>query len=115
MSDFDLDDNFDLESDLDGLDFTQDDEKKEKGNVSTKDHFQSINNIPVEITVQVSKKSVLLSELATLNTGSVLMLDKQEGEPVDIVVNGVKLGTGEIIEQDGVLGVKVLSVDGNEK
>lgn len=69
-----------------------------------------INEIPVEISVEVSRTSLLLKEMMELGPENIIMLDKKEGEPVDVKVNGVLFGTGQIIAQDGKYGVQILSL-----
>ncbi len=71
---------------------------------------KSINSIPIDIAVEVSRKKILISELQSLSVGSVFMFDRKEGEPLDIIVNDTKIGTGQIVEENGVIGVKVLSI-----
>ncbi len=73
-----------------------------------------IRDIPVEVTVEVSRRSLALKELMAIEPSSVIMLDKQEGEPVDIKINGVLFGTGNIIAQNGKYGVQVLSLVDND-
>lgn len=67
-------------------------------------------HIPVEVTIEVAQKKVPLSELMKIGTDAVIMLDKKEGEPVDIKVNGKLFGQGEIVEQGNTYGVKVIHV-----
>lgn len=69
-----------------------------------------INEIPVEISVEVSRTSLLLKEMMELGPENIIMLDKKEGEPVDVKVNGVLFGTGQIIAQEGKYGVQILSL-----
>ncbi len=77
---------------------------------SSAQSMQFFKHIPVEVTVEVAQKSVPLAELMNISANSVLMLDKQEGEPVDIKVNGKLFGHGEIVEQDNKYGVKIIHV-----
>ncbi|MCW8344635.1 FliM/FliN family flagellar motor switch protein [Vibrio sp. ZSDZ65] len=78
--------------------------------------YQSINNvtllksIPVDITVEVARKTLILDELLSLKSGDVIMLEKHEGEPVDIKINGTAFGTGEIVAKNGQYGVRLLSI-----
>ncbi len=72
--------------------------------------MQFFKHIPVDVTVEVGHKKVLLNELMGIGADSVIMLDKAEGEPVDIKVNGKLFGHGEIVEQDNKYGVKIIHV-----
>lgn len=79
-----------------------------------KSNMGLIRDIPVEVTVEVSRRRLPLKEIMSIEPASVIMLDKQEGEPVDIKINGVLFGTGNIIIQDGKYGVQVLALVNNE-
>lgn len=81
---------------------------------SSKSNMGLIRDIPVEVTVEVSRRRLPLKEIMSIEPTSVIMLDKQEGEPVDIKINGVLFGTGNIISKDGKYGVQVLSLVDNE-
>ena len=72
--------------------------------------MQFFKHIPVDVTVEVAQKKVPLSELMGIGTDAIIMLDKQEGEPVDIKVNGKLFGQGEIVEQDNKYGVRIIHV-----
>ena len=45
--------------------------------------------------------------------GTVLELDKGKTDPVHLAVNGKVLGTGELVEIDGRLGVRVTGWSGS--
>ena len=69
-----------------------------------------LKSIPVDITVEVARKTLILDELLNLKSGSVVMLEKHEGDPVDIKINGTSFGTGEIVSKNGQYGVRLLSI-----
>jgi flagellar motor switch protein FliN/FliY len=52
--------------------------------------------IPVEVNVVLGSAEMSVAELASLQSGSTIQLDRRVGEPVDVVVNGVKIAKGEI-------------------
>lgn len=72
--------------------------------------MQILNSIPVNMTIEVSSKTVLAKELLSYEQGSVIILDKVVGQPVDIKVNGVLFGTGQIVDANGVYGVRLLNL-----
>ncbi|MEZ8858664.1 FliM/FliN family flagellar motor switch protein [Vibrio sp. 10N.247.311.51] len=97
----DLDD-LDLDDLTDDLDLG--DDKEHMSNISL------LKSIPVDITVEVARKTLILDELLNLKAGSVVMLEKHEGDPVDIKINGTAFGTGEIVSKNGQYGVRLLSI-----
>ncbi|ASI91452.1 flagellar motor switch protein FliN [Vibrio mediterranei] len=97
----DLDD-LDLDDLADDIEFET--EQNDVSNVSL------LKSIPVDITVEVARKTLILDELLNLKAGSVVMLEKHEGDPVDIKINGTAFGTGEIVSKNGQYGVRLLSI-----
>lgn len=63
--------------------------------------------ISVRLTVEVGSTTMTLSELATLEPGSVVALDRKVGEPLDICANGSLVARGEIVSVDGRYGIRV--------
>jgi flagellar motor switch protein FliN/FliY len=60
-------------------------------------------SVPIEITVSVGRARPLVRELLQLAEGSVLTLDKQLDDPVELYVGEKMIGIGvlEVIEGDG--------------
>lgn len=60
-------------------------------------------NVPIEITVSVGRARPLVRELLQLNEGSVLTLDKQLDDPVELYVGDRLIGIGvlEVLEGEG--------------
>lgn len=72
-----------------------------------------IMNIPVDVQIVLGSTEMPVSELMTLQKGSTVALDRRIGEPVDIVVNGRKIASGEItvLEDDpSRFGVKLTQI-----
>ena len=108
MSDLNLHDEL---PDLDDLDL--DDLADDIDLGADKEHVSNISllkSIPVDITVEVARKTLILDELLNLKAGSVVMLEKHEGDPVYNKINGTAFGTGEIVSKNGQYGVRLLSI-----
>ncbi|WP_121629565.1 FliM/FliN family flagellar motor switch protein [Tropicibacter alexandrii] len=60
-------------------------------------------SVPIEITVSVGRARPLVRELLQLAEGSVLPLDKQLDDPVELYVGEKLIGIGvlEVVEGDG--------------
>ncbi len=71
-----------------------------------------LNDIPLQITVELSRVPVTAEEVVSLKVGQVIDLNKVPGEPVDLSVNGKVVARGELVEVEGHLGVRVLSLTG---
>jgi flagellar motor switch protein FliN/FliY len=51
-----------------------------------------------------------LAELLALNEGSVVELNRQAGELLDVMVNGTIVARGEIVTIDGRYGIRIVDV-----
>lgn len=67
-------------------------------------------DINVRVTVEVGSASLTLASLLELSEGSVLELDRQVNDPLDLFVNGTLIARGEIVETNGRFGIRVLDV-----
>lgn len=61
------------------------------------------------LEVRVGAASITVSEMADLQVGQVVDLDVPLGQPVSLVVGDQVVGTGELVNIEGKLGVRVLS------
>ena len=56
--------------------------------------------IPLEVNVILGSTELSLAELSVLKIGSLLKLDRIVGEPLDLVVNGIRIARGELVIAD---------------
>ncbi|ERM02315.1 flagellar motor switch protein FliN [Brucella intermedia 229E] len=68
----------------------------QKGGPS-KPNLELIMGIPVDVQVVLGGTTMPVANLMKLGRGAVITLDKQIGDPVDIVVNGRVIARGEVI------------------
>ena len=59
--------------------------------------------VPIEITVAVGRARPLIRDLLQLDEGSVLVLDRQLDDPVELYVGDRMIGVGalEVVEENG--------------
>jgi len=67
-------------------------------------------DVPVEVTVELGRKRVRIGEVLRLGPGSVLELNKANGEPLDIYVNDRLIGRGEAVVVGERYGVRLTEV-----
>jgi flagellar motor switch protein FliM len=89
-----------LESEGDALD----DNKPDGGEL--------LADIPLQIAVELARVPVTADEVVALKVGQVIELHRSPGEPVELSVNGKVVARGELVEVEGQLGVRVLSLAG---
>ncbi len=71
-----------------------------------------LNDIPLQIAVELARVPVTAEEVVSLKVGQVVDLNRVPGEPVDLSVNGKIVARGELVEVEGHLGVRILSLTG---
>lgn len=67
-------------------------------------------DIPLEVTVELGRCSMVINRLLQLSQGSVVELDKAAGETVEIYVNNKLLGKGEVIVINDRFGVRITEI-----
>lgn len=89
---------------------TEEKEEKVESNNSKEEKVlpkDSLANIPLNVVVEVGRYSITLEEFSKLAPGSVLNLGARPEHGVDLLVNGKRVGTGEIISLGDALGVRI--------
>ena len=71
-----------------------------------------MNDIPLQIAVELGRVATTAEEVVSLKVGHVFDLNRVAGEPLDLSVNGKVVARGELVEIDGNLGVRILSLAG---
>jgi flagellar motor switch protein FliN/FliY len=75
--------------------------------------MESLLGVPVKVSVEVGRAKMTLAELVKLSPGSVVELDRDAHQPVDILVGGKLVGRGEVVTIGEKYGVRVTSVQGS--
>ncbi|MES2121649.1 MAG: type III secretion system cytoplasmic ring protein SctQ [Chlamydiota bacterium] len=70
----------------------------------------SPNEIPITISVEASRIQMSLARLLELSPGNVIEFPAHPEQGVDLVVNGKKIGKGELVKLGEVIGVKILQI-----
>ena len=78
--------------------------------LSNRANYRLLADIPLRLSVEVGSTSLRLAELMDLNSGSVVELDRQANELLDIMVNGTLVAKGEVVTVNGKFGIRVVDV-----
>ncbi len=76
-------------------------------------NLQLLFNIKLKLSVRLGTKNFLLKDILRWDIGEIIELDQMVNEPLEILVNGIKIGEGEAVIVEGKFGLKVKSI-GNE-
>lgn len=70
-----------------------------------------VMNIPVRLSVELGRTEIPIRDVVSVGRGSVIELERNVGEPLDVRVNGVLIGHGEIVVIDEErLGLRFVDV-----
>jgi len=69
-----------------------------------------VYNIPLQVSVELGRAKKEISEILEFNLGTIIVLDKIAGDPVEIVVNGKLIARGEVVVIDDNYGVRLTDI-----
>jgi flagellar motor switch protein FliN/FliY len=69
-----------------------------------------LRDVPLEVQALLGRTRKLVKEILKFNVGSVIELDKEAGEPIDILVNNKLIARGDVVEIDGNYGVRITEI-----
>ena len=70
-------------------------------------NFRLLQDVDVKLTVEIGSTSLTLRELLALGETSVIELDRQANELLDVLVNGTLIGRGEVVMVGDRFGVRM--------
>jgi len=73
-------------------------------------NMRMLADIPVRMSVEVGSTQLRLAEIMALAEGSVVQLDRQADELLDIMVNGTLVARGEVVTVNGRYGIRVIEI-----
>jgi flagellar motor switch protein FliN len=65
--------------------------------VSQDNSLDMLMDVDMKVTVELGRTSIKVRDLMNLSSGSIVELEKQAGEPVDLLVNGTLMAKGEVV------------------
>jgi flagellar motor switch protein FliN len=81
------------------------------------DSLGFVMDVPVRLTVEIGRKAMRIADILRLGPGSILELNKANGEPLDIYANDRLVARGEAVVVGERYGVRLTEVlvndDGN--
>ena len=77
---------------------------------SSEVNLDLVLDIPVNVSLRVGSTEISIRDLVKLVEGSVIALDRDASEPMDVLVNGTLIAQGEIVVVDDRFGVRLTDV-----
>jgi flagellar motor switch protein FliN len=78
------------------------------------DGLNFVMDVPVELTIELGRKITRIGEVLRLGPGSILELNKANGEPLDVYVNNRLIARGEAVVVGERYGIRLTEVVVNE-
>jgi flagellar motor switch protein FliM len=69
-----------------------------------------LSDVSVPMVVEMGRVKVSASDIVGLRPGQVIELSRSPGDAVDLVVDGRRIGRGELVDIEGELGVRILDL-----
>jgi flagellar motor switch protein FliN/FliY len=69
----------------------------ERGNAIAPGRMDLVFDVPVCLSVELGRTEVPIREVVNLGRGSIIELDRGPGMPLDVRINGVLIGRGEVV------------------
>jgi flagellar motor switch protein FliN/FliY len=98
-----------------GLSIHSQGESEADGATAEKNVVEPVNldlvmNVELNVTLRFGQRHLTLREVLDLTSGSVVELDRQVDEPVELLLNGEVIAKGEAVVIDGNYGLRVSEV-----
>jgi len=76
----------------------------------TAEDLEAVFDVPVRVSVVLGRTKMPVANLLRLDTGSIIELDRQVGEAIEIYVNDRLVARGEIVLVENRLGVTMTEI-----
>ena len=75
--------------------------------VAGEGNLDLLMDVQLEVTLRFGERIMLLREILELDEGSVVELDRQVQEPVELLLDGKLIARGEVVVVDGNYGLRI--------
>ena len=82
-------------------------DREAAGTQRHKRRFGRLNNVWLDLSVELARKSMNLGELRQIEENDVIDFDKLAGEAFDVLLNGRKFAEGEIVVVTDLMAIRL--------
>ena len=86
---------------------TTDHESPEEELIPVDPALRRFFDLPLSVRVELDRKRITLGEAMALCEQMVIQLDRSAGENVDLLLDGMKVGNGEIVVIEDTMGLRL--------
>ena len=92
------------------LTFKSFDKESSSEDDNNKVNYSLIMGVELEVTVEIGRTKKPVKDVLELRAGSIIELDKQAGDPVDVIVNGQLIARGDVVVIEDNFGVRITEI-----
>lgn len=85
-------------------------EEKIHGPRAETNNFELLSEVEIEVSVELGRRRLPLSDVLQLTSGSVIELEKLVGEPLSLYANGRFVAEGEAVVIDEKFGIRITNL-----
>lgn len=74
------------------------------------DALALLRDVEVELTLEIGRRRMRIADVVKLGPGRMVELDKQAGEPLELLVNGRLIGRGEAVVVGDRYGIRITEI-----
>ena len=86
-----------------------------ESNIRNPDNIKKVANVEVTLCAELGKTKLSLNDVIEYDTGSIIILDKMNNDPVNIYVDDILIAKGQIVAIDDSYGIKIVEIVENNK
>jgi flagellar motor switch protein FliN/FliY len=75
--------------------------------LSPREEIAHIANVPIDVEVQLDRRFMKISEILSLEEGSIVEMERSAGENIDIYIGSRLAAFGEIVIIENIMGVRI--------
>jgi flagellar motor switch protein FliN/FliY len=82
----------------------------EAAEMETPKNVERFLDVEMDVVVRFGKKDVPLRDIVRYGIGTMIELERNVDEPVELLVNGYPYARGEVVVVDGYYGVRITEI-----
>ncbi len=72
--------------------------------------LSALNDVQMVVTAELGRTTMPMRELLGLTPGVVVEIDRTAGSPIDLLVNGRRIASGEVVVIDEEFGIRITEI-----
>lgn len=74
------------------------------------ENLELVMGVPLEVSVEIGRTQSLVKDILEYTKGTLVVLDKQAGDQVDLFVNGQCIARGDVVVVDDNFGIRITEI-----